>query len=324
MQESLWRERCPRRRLRALNAERLHAIAVALRADLDATEQHALVQQLAESLQRQVQDPAQPSHGVETSTLREQLNERLASARSNGFSDAWRLTLEELGVTVLPGHALRQWIHEIFLRNEITISVAADAVAEVAERLERFRSAIDQLIASMEYLGIGAEELPPGAFEIGFLIPRSAVDNELEELGKELVELKEILGPVQELATGTRSKLTVRMISSSGFQVFLDAAPDVALVLSQIVESLLSSYEKIRQIRKGRSDMKDAGVPDGTLAPIQDYANTIMDVDIQALAEKLIEEHGRNLRGGEGRGHRDSCGHHALTSSDGEPYRRWI
>ena len=28
-----------------------------------------------------------------------------------------------------------------------------------------------------------------------------------------------------------------------------------------------------------------------------------MDVDIQALAEKLIEEHGRNLRGGEGRGH---------------------
>ncbi len=105
---------------------------------------------------------------------------------------------------------------------------------------------------------IEEEEPAPGEFEIGFLIPRDAVGNELGELGEELVELKkEILGPIQELATGTRTDVTVSMISSSEFQVFLEVLPDVAAMLSQIVVELYQAYERIMSIREKLAGLRE-------------------------------------------------------------------
>ena len=42
---------------------------------------------------------------------------------------------------------------------------------------------------------IGTDDLAPGEVEVGFLIPRTAVENELGHLGREFNLLKRILGP---------------------------------------------------------------------------------------------------------------------------------
>jgi hypothetical protein len=238
-----------------LNAERLHAIALAVRDDLAATEEVSLVQQLAASLRQQVQAPAEPTYGVQTSELRQQLNARLAGAPSNTFSAAWHQTLEELGIADLLGEKLRQRIEEIFLRNEITQAAAADELEVIAQEVQNLDANLNQLIAAYASFGIGAEELAPGEFEIGFLIPRDAVDDELGQLGREFVELKkEILGPIQELATGTRSDLTVSVISSSDFQVFLEAVPDVC------GHALADRGGPLRRLREDQADpRKDLG-----------------------------------------------------------------
>jgi hypothetical protein len=54
--------------------------------------------------------------------LREQLRERLGKSRTNDFSDAWRLALEELELWDLTGNRLLERIEEIFRRHEITPS----------------------------------------------------------------------------------------------------------------------------------------------------------------------------------------------------------
>ena len=283
-----------------MNAGRIHAIALALRDDLAATDSPALVAQLVQSLRQQVQDPAQPDHQVQVSSFREQLGERLASAPSNGFSAAWRLTLEELGVADLFGENLRERIEEIFLRNEITPSAAADDLSAIAERLQSLSTGLDQLITGLEFFGIGAEELAPGEFEVGFLIPRAAVANELEKLGKEFVELDDVLGPFLELGTGTRPDLEGRTISSSAFQVYLAAASGLALVMSKVIESLLTSYEKILNIRETHKRLKDDHVPDEAIEGILAHANERMEIDIAALTEELIAEFGQR-RAADGR-----------------------
>lgn len=282
-----------------MNAERLHAIAISIKEELTSTDEVSLVGQLAQSLRQSVNEPDQ----VQASQFRAQLGDVLAGAPSNGFSAAWRQTLEELGAADLLGTNLRDTVEGIFLRNEITPASAADELEAISAELGKLVVGLDSLLAGLGSFDIGAEELAPGEFEVGFLIPRAAVDSELERLGGEFVELKEILGPVQELATGTRDEVKVRTISSSGFQVFLAALPDVALVMSQIVESLLSSYEKILRIREKYSGLKDEDdVPDEALEGILGHANSVMAIDIQALAEKIVEEHGHRLRG-EGRSH---------------------
>jgi hypothetical protein len=54
-----------------LNAERLHAIALALQDDIERTNAPGLLGQLSSALERQVQNPADPSAQQEVSTLRQ-------------------------------------------------------------------------------------------------------------------------------------------------------------------------------------------------------------------------------------------------------------
>src|SRR5688572_8175098 len=100
-----------------MNAQRLHAIAVALHAELAQAETPALLQQLAAALRQVVEEPSQPSHQQTVSDTRKQLENVLAAAPSNEFSPAWRAAVDELGVAELLGERLQAQIRSIFERN---------------------------------------------------------------------------------------------------------------------------------------------------------------------------------------------------------------
>jgi hypothetical protein len=268
-----------------MNAERLHAIVNGLAEDLAATNTPALVRQLANALQQSAQDPSQQQTA---SSVRQQLEEALSSASSDKFSPAWRQSLEELGVADLFGSALLAQIEAILARNEITPSAAAADLTPIADRLDGLNDAIEQLRPGFEFFNVGAEDLAPGEFEIGFLIPRQAVDDELQELGDEFARLKRILGPFLELATGSRDDVHVRSLASSEFQVFLDSAPTVAALIAMAVERLIASYANIMNIRIAHQQLKDSGMSEAALAPIKSEADSMMKQDIGQLVDELL------------------------------------
>ena len=268
-----------------MNAERLHAIVDALADDLAATNTVGLVRQLANALE-QSQDPNQQTAA---GSLRQQLEQALPEAPSNEFSPAWKQSLEELGVADLFGTALLARIESILRRNEITPTAAAAELTEIADRLDALTTALEQVRSGLNFFNIGAEKLAPGEFEIGFLIPRPAVDDELEELGEEFTRLKRILGPFLELATGAREDVRVRSLASSNFQVFLQSAPAVALMVATALERLIASYANIMNIRQAHQSLKDSGVPDARLAPLKAEADERMDKDIAQLVDELLD-----------------------------------
>jgi hypothetical protein len=193
------------------------------------------------------------------------------------------------------GEGLLARVTEILQRHEITPVAAADELDPLGGLLLQLETMLDQLFAGLEFFHIGAEALAPGDFEVGFLLPRDAVDNELEKLGKEFAELDRRLGVFQELGTGTRTDLEVRSLSSSGFQVFLVALPGFALVMSKVLESLLTSYQKILDIRETHERLRKDDVPAERIQPLLDFANEKMALDIEALTGALIDEFGDRL-----------------------------
>jgi hypothetical protein len=273
-----------------MNAERLNAIALALRDELADTEAAALLDQLVMTLRQVVQEPSQPSHQQSASSLRQRLDAGLAAAPSNDFSPAWREAVEELGVADLLGERLRERVNSIFERNEITPSAAADDLTKLNERMQGLTEALDNLVAAFDFLVIGAEELSAGEFEVGFLVPRPAVKEELGTLGKEFIELKGILNPFLELTTGGRPDLRVRSIASSDFQVLLDSAPATALLLATALERLISSYEKVVNIRLAYKQLRESGASEETLASVKNDAEARMETDTEALAEELVRQ----------------------------------
>ena len=93
-----------------------------------------------------------------------------------------------------------------------------------------------------------------------------------------------------ELTGEGRPDLEVRSISSSGFQIFLLALPGLALTIAKVLESLLTSYERIRKIRDEVTSLEEADVPPEAMEGLVAYANERMTLDIDALTNELLEQ----------------------------------
>ena len=273
-----------------VNAERLHAIVTELQQELAATEEPALIERLIQSVTGLAQQPGQPAPEQQLAEVRRQLNENLASAPSNDYSAAMQRALKELGVADLLGIRLREQIEEIFDRNEITPSAAAEELRPIADRVNGLNNAIEQVRQGFDFFNIGSEELDPGEFEIEFLIPRPAIKNDLGALGDEFNQVKRILGPFLELGTGSRPDIAVRAIASSEFQLLLVGIPGAALMLSKALDYLASAYQKLVSIREAQQKLKDAGVSKGTLESVTRDADGKIDKEIDALIEQLLAQ----------------------------------
>ncbi len=272
-----------------MNAERFHAIVRALDAELDATNLKAALGELAAATRQLAGDPAQVPTQQQVAQIRNDLENTLRDAQSNDFSPAWREALDELGVSDLLGEALAEQIEATFSRNEITPATAADEIEGLQNRITNLAEAIGQARMALDFFQVGAENLDPGEFEIGFLIPRQAVQDGLGALGEEFRQLKKILGPFTELADEGRPDLRIRSLSSSEFQVFLESTPVVAASIAAAIDRLLAAYERILNIRQKRKELaENEDVPDEVLEPLAQHANSLMEAEIELIVDEIV------------------------------------
>jgi hypothetical protein len=273
-----------------MNAERLHAVARAVKRDLDDMQVLAILSRLRQGLEEQVNAPAEPGPQQQVSAARQELATALNAAPSNTWPAADQQLVEELGISDLLGSRLFQRIDEILARNEITPTVARDEIIPIHDRLAQVDQHLASLFSAFDFFSIGAEELPDADCELSFSIPRPAVRDELNALGDEFVALRRILGPFQELVLGSRPGVEVRSISSSDFGVYLLAAPAWAFGLAKAVQVIVDTYKSILEIRLHRHELSQIGVPDSALTTLDSHANTVMGERLATLTVELVSD----------------------------------
>ena len=278
--------------IRPMNVERLHTITETLRLEIEQTGIVSKMQRLATGLQEMVNQPQQPQSQQAVSDVLTELRSELPAAPSESFSPSWRQTLEEIGVADLFGVRLLESIDQVVSRNEMTPSVALSEIQPYVTRIEELDLHLGHLIAAFLYLQIPTEDLLPGEVEVSVLIPRLAVDNDLPDLAKELLQLQRIFGPFVELATGSRPDLKVRSIASSDFGVYLEMVPKAAMFLAVAIERMVALYSNVLDIRLKRQELADSGVPASALVGIEDHARDAVKNGIEEEIERLAAEVG--------------------------------
>ena len=273
-----------------MNAERLHAIILCVQRDLRNNQILDLFQRLVNALANQVNQPAQPQYQQETSTSLQGLVNALSNSEVNSFSPVWRQTLGEIDGDSILGINLANSIREILARNQITPAVAQSELQILLSSLAEFSGAVDKLVAAFETLGIGAEDLEPSECEVGVLVPRSFVHNELGEFADELKELNRVFGVFAEISTGSRPGFKINTLSSSDLTVFLEAAPVVAACIAHGVERLVALYKQLLEIRKLQSDLAKQGVPKKNMMGIEDHAKGVMEKGIEVIIKELMKD----------------------------------
>lgn len=274
-----------------MNAERLHAICVEIKHAIKSVGLVKLTNQLVSNLERVVNNPNDPNQQQSLSNQLDQLYNVLADFPTDKFSPAWRQTLDELGGSDIFGERLKDRLKLIFERNQITPAMALKDIQQIHKELQEFNNAVENVINGFQHFGIGAEELEPGECEIGVLVPRKAVHNNIQEFSKELNDLNLILGTFSEIASGKRDTFKIKTLSSSDLTIFLAAIPPVAMCIAHAVEKIVTSYKTLLEIKKLRAELKQLGLKEDNLKGISQHANSFIKDEIDKLTNEIFEEY---------------------------------
>jgi len=274
-----------------MNAERLHALAIAVIDDINKTKTDSTLQTLVKSLQNQVSQPQAPQFQQQVSQHLTTLATTLKDAPSNSFSPAWKETLKELGLHDLLGNNLFIRIQEIFQRNQITPSVALQELTELHNQLSNYKTSFEGVISSFKNLKIGSGKIEKGHCEVGVLIPRPAVSNKLKEFSTDLDKLDTLFGAFSELTTYQRPGFKISSVSSTDFNIMLATVPVTAASIAFAVDRILSVYKRILEIRKLHGELKKQGFDDKELRPITKKADSAITEEVKKLAPELLAKY---------------------------------
>jgi hypothetical protein len=273
-----------------VNVERLHSIALALQDDLRIANITSHMQQLVSALQNQIYQPGQPEYQQQVGQSRLALQNALNISKVNKFSPTWLQVLEEIGASPLIGLKLGERVGEIFLRNQITPSVALEELQAIFTEFQALSTSIDQMVVAFEQLKIGSEALTAGGCEVGILVPRMFVNNRLDKFTKELSELNLIFGDFAEVATGERPGFEIRTISSSDLSIFFDTASMVGACIAIAMERIIALYKQLLEIRKLHGELVKQGLAKESLEGIEKHVNSHMEQGIEIIVSELLTE----------------------------------
>jgi len=276
-----------------MNAERLHRILLEVKSDYETKGLLEKIRTVRDNLQNQVNQPQQPVHQENLVASLNTLYDALSSSPYNDFSTGWKQIIAEIGGDGIFGTVLKEKIVTIFSYNQITPAAALQHIITIVTKLETFKTSIDSLITGFNNLNIGAEELEAGECELVYTIPRLFIQNKLNSLNKEITELNFILNNISEVVTGEKKEFEVKTISSSDFSIYVLVSIYVAKVISEVVEKLIENYKKILEIKKLRNELRTIGMPDKETKSIEQYANSLMQVEIEKIVKQVMNSYAK-------------------------------
>lgn len=274
-----------------MNAERLHAICIEVKESIESVALVNKLKQVVATLQNVVNNPQDPNQQQALTKNLNNFYDALQDFPTDHFSPAWRQSLDELGGSEILGSDLEEKIRDILERNQITPATAHQEIQLLFQELQQFKGAIDGVVNAFSQLEIGAEELDPGECEVGILVPRNAVHNNIQEFGKELQDLNFVLGTFSELASGERETFQIKTISSSELMVFLAAVPPVAACVAHAAEKIINFYKSLLEIKRLKGDLKKQGLEEDKLKGINEHANSLMSNGVEQLTNEIVEEY---------------------------------
>lgn len=281
-----------------MNTTKLHIIATDLLSELSRTNTVSLLQKSIQALQQQIAQPQQPNFQQQLSNNLGSLYSVLESSPVENYSPAWRDALVELRVSEEFGLNLSRKIRNIFERNQITLQTALDEMISIQKGITDTENNLKGLVVGLNYFGVGEDELEGDECEVGLIVPREFVKDNMKTFGLELVQLEKMLLVFSELVTGEREPLKIRQISSSELSVFLQYAPEIAACVAVAVERIVSMYKQLLEIKKTKLELVRLEVPEEQLSGIDTHAKSIVAPSLEQLAKELIEEYGDNIEDG--------------------------
>lgn len=277
-----------------MNVEKLNSLAYDLVEENKKLKYVTKFQTALGSLQNVINQPQQAQHQTNLTKQLDDLKTSLSKSLVNALSPAWYQVLVELEIDDVFGDRLYDSIYRILSSNQITPAKAKTDLDLLFNKLNSKMTAFTSVVSGFESLEIGYDELDEGESEIGVLIPRDYIKNDLGKLGDEIKELTFIFNNYSELIVGKKESFQIRNLSTSEPLITIGAITAIAAGVAKTVGWLIDSYKKFLEIKKLKAELKKQGLSDENLQGITDHSNGFMEKAIKGIVAKMANEYNGN------------------------------
>ena len=272
-----------------MRAERLFSVCDALHTDYNKTDLVAKLKALQTTVQNQVNNPS-GAYSSQIAAARVAVFDAIESSQFAKLAASDARDLEAIRMGAWVGSELRTQIEQAFSGNDLVPSEALEKLTLITTTVEKDYSAAVKVMESLNYFGIPKDQLKAGEFEISVLIPRKAIDNEVNELGSELIKINRYLTLFSEIVTGSRDNYKINAISTTDPTIYLYSLPGVAAAVSVALDKVMGLYEKVLTIRKMRNELKNQGVPPSILSELKSHIETTIKEGLEDHAKEIDKQ----------------------------------
>jgi hypothetical protein len=270
-----------------MRAETVAEIVADIIADFMELAVQKRINRLISALENQSSSPT-PENQIAVKNAKDEILENFVKSRFTNYPIGLQITLDEMGLLGYLPDDFRDAIADAFEGNELTPAGVLEEIRAVKEKADKLWTTSEQFMEAAGFFEIEPDSPNEEEdFEFSISIPRSAVNNELDNFGRELVKIDKLMGVFCELGSGSRSDFKIKSISSSELTVILESAPAVAVLIVTALERLTKIYERILNILKLHKELEATKAPESVIREMQKFITKTLKDEIQDAAKEV-------------------------------------
>jgi len=272
-----------------MNLGRFHSALTDLRFSFQVEKTVELISALQGSLQQSISQQT-PEAAKDFKVRYANLMQTLEKSRLNAVFPTRRKIFEDIGALPVIGGGLMERIEVVISENRVTPANAMVELKKISMEVTEYYKKIELIEKTFDQMEIEYDDLAQGEFEVGFSFPREVVGHTLQSLAEEFLEMDFALRTFQEIAGEGGGSPTVKTISASDWQVFLDSLPVTALCISAAIERVVALYKNNLEIRLIKKQLEEKNLPEAVTKPFQEHIEKTVKAEIKSIANQLVDE----------------------------------
>lgn len=199
------------------------------------------------------------------------------------------MLVDAMGASDFVGQRLFKRVEDVIQQNSMTPQLAAVRLRELYAAIEKFYNnlfAVDSAFTEME---VEYEKLDFGEGELAISIPEPVRPRLLSDLAATAKDWNQALSPFVELVDPEHNPIEVTTISSSDWQFYLTAAPQVLLAVSTIVSQVNELLVQLVETKRLINQLISTGISEEATNIVSQQADMRMDTRSREIAEQLVD-----------------------------------
>lgn len=198
--------------------------------------------------------------------------------------------INQLGISELIGNELFKGISNIISNNNFDIQKTRNDLKVFSKELNEKIDHIYNINDSFRDLDVEIEYTQQNEAEIGFFLPREFIGDKLSDLSKEFNKLNLLTKAIVEITSdGDSYEPTIRTISSSWWEIFINATPDQIAIWTLAIERIINLFKTNLEIKSLLEALKSKDLPKNITDDIEKVIEEKINKGLEEIASEIIK-----------------------------------